>query len=319
MNTLLVALLACLSGYSSAAAKGAADGSPKVVGVIADLQGDVRWLPPRKKKPDILDELHPEDSISVGGGASVSLLYYAQCRQELVTGVNVVRIGPKSSSASHENLLTAAKAPCDPPGALLDRDVSPVLGALVLRGAKIGGDDEQKYFDALDHDPGDVGVLISYAAYLDEEGRFDEAERQYAKAQGLRPDSSRVRLRLADTRAGAALSSLESWLASNGKAGHPAEPERPPSLTKDNYARIWPRLAGRAKRLGKIQKLVEAHTGDEGPTGLLVSGDGPAAGDDQAALDLENADRGAILDALSPPADRERLGRLFSEIRGRYR
>lgn len=77
------ALLLCLSLPAFGA-----ETEPPVVGIVGDVKGDVRWSSPRKGRLDMLDDLHAGDSLRLGAGATVSLLYFAECSREEVAGPN---------------------------------------------------------------------------------------------------------------------------------------------------------------------------------------------------------------------------------------
>jgi len=192
-------LIAC--GAPAQAAESKAGGKPAVVGMVADVQGDVRWNSPRKGQPDILDDLHEKDSLRVSAGARVALVYFADCTKESVKGKNDVRVGKTHSTVSDIAGVTKSEVSCEPPKTVTDDGTSSVPGALVLMGA----DDPKKRLEKADKAyrediakaPDDLAVLLSYAAFCEGQNRFQDARRLYQDALRLHPESRALKKRVA--------------------------------------------------------------------------------------------------------------------------
>ncbi|MBI4345944.1 MAG: hypothetical protein HY553_03760 [Elusimicrobia bacterium] len=178
---------------------GSAFAAPEPVGVLQDVQGEVSWSPGRKAPPEILDDLRRGDSLKVGKGGSVTLLYYADCRQETISGPAKVKAGAKASVVDRKEAVKSEEVPCEPPSRLAETGASAAPQALTLMGG--GGNKAKKRAERafkarLQEAPEDVGTFLEFGAFLEAGRRYDEAEEQYRQALELRPDSRGIARRL---------------------------------------------------------------------------------------------------------------------------
>ncbi|MBI3558253.1 MAG: hypothetical protein HY074_18455 [Deltaproteobacteria bacterium] len=197
-----LALILLLLTTQNAFAGGAA-------GMIADLAGDVKWA--GHDRPDIMDEVHAGDTLRVGSGSKLVLIYFKGCRKETIAGATEVKVGEAASEVKDQSAITATRTKCEPPGIAANAKVGSVPGALVLMGKKKSGDPEKDYKDAIENNPKDIGARTAYAVFLENRGHFSMALTQYDAMARLQPGSASVAAQRGSLKAAIVLQALTVW------------------------------------------------------------------------------------------------------------
>lgn len=185
------------------------------VGMVAQAEGKAHWNGARSGAPEMADDIYSGDSLRLEAGAKLVLLYFADCREESISGKTEIKIGKKSSVVKGD-APRVRNIRCEPPGALHGSGAGTQPAALVLMGAKKqdqkADDPEQKFLTALQQEPDNASVRLAYALFLENGLKFEEAAAQYEELSSTQGASVPLTLRRNTAAAAQALYALEQGL-----------------------------------------------------------------------------------------------------------